>query len=329
MAEKTFTSLRLKNKFDTLTNWTTNNPVLLAGEIALVDVSSVIDNEVEHVPSILMKVGDGTKTFTQLDWVYAKAANVHDWALAEEKPTYAAGDITGLATFIDDRITTISGVQVDTDTQYTLTKVTDYQYKLMSKGKDDASFATEVAVIDIPNDTAAITALQNLVGNTSVADQIAAVNTALSDRITAIENDYLKAADKTELAAADTALDGRVTTLEGKIVGLTGAMHFRGVQATLPADLTGYAAGDVILVGNKEYVFNDGAFVEFGDANASSQAVTDLTTRMTTAEGNITDLQNDKANTADLADVATSGLWEDLAIGADTVIVLDCGGSAV
>ena len=123
MADKTFTSLRLKNKFDTLTNWTTNDPVLLAGEIALVDVSTVIDNEVEHVPSILMKVGNGTKHFSELDWVYAKASNVHDWALAADKPTYTANDIGGLATFIDDRITTISGVQVDTDTQYNLTKV--------------------------------------------------------------------------------------------------------------------------------------------------------------------------------------------------------------
>ena len=372
MADKTFTSLRLKNKYDTYTNWTTNDPVLLAGEIALVDVSDVIDNEVEHVPSILMKVGNGTKKFSELDWVYAKASNVHDWALAADKPTYAANEITGLATYIDDRITTISGVQVDTDTQYTLTKVNDYQYKLMSKGKDDATFGTEVAVIDIPNDTAAITALQNLVGNTSVADQIAAVNTALEGRIAAIEGDYLKAADKTALEAADTALDGRVDTLETQILGLSGAMHFKGVEASLPADTSGYVDGDVILVGNKEYVVNNGAFVEFGDANAASQAVTDLTNRMTTAENNIStintqlaekpdrsdldttnqnvndilqtldDLQADLELKADdddlqavqatvdaLADVATTGLWEDLSIGADTTIIIDCGTSAI
>ena len=346
MADKIFTSLRLKNKFDTFTNWMANDPVLLSGEIALVDVSAVIDDQVEHVPSVLMKVGNGNAKFSMLDWVYAKASNVHDWALADSKPAYSANEITGLATFVDDRITTVSGVQVDTDTQYTLVKVTDYQYKLMSKGKDDTTYGVEVAVIDIPNDTAAITALQNLVGDTSVADQIAAVNTALAARIAAIEGDYLKGADKTALEAADTALGGRVTTLESQILGLSGAMHFKGVLDSLPSSTADYSDGDVILVGNKEYVVNDGAFVEFGDANAASQAVTDLTSRMTTAEGKISAAEGEidalqaniegledslggKANTADLANVAISGLWEDLSVGDGVTIVLDCGTSAV
>ena len=65
-----------------------------------------------------------------------------------------------------------------------------------------------------------------------------------------------------------TALNGRITTLEGQISGVTGAMHFEGVKDAIPEDVSGYESGDVIIVGEKEYVFSDGAFVELGDTSA-------------------------------------------------------------
>lgn len=140
-----------------------------------------------------------------------------------------------------------------------------------------------------------------------------------------IEKDYLKAADKTELngkieaaqAAADAAqghsegvasdltnaveaLEGvdeaqaeRIATLEETIVGLSGAMHFEGVKDAVPTDVTGYEQGDVIIVGNKEYVLNGTAFVEFGDASVNAEAITVLTGRVETAEGEIDTLQSE------------------------------------
>lgn len=48
---------RLKLKRDTSANWTSKNPVLLNGEMILVDTA---DGELRT------KVGDGVKTYTQL-----------------------------------------------------------------------------------------------------------------------------------------------------------------------------------------------------------------------------------------------------------------------
>lgn len=48
---------RIKHKRDTSANWTTKNPVLLDGEIILVDTA---DGELRE------KIGDGSKTYTQL-----------------------------------------------------------------------------------------------------------------------------------------------------------------------------------------------------------------------------------------------------------------------
>lgn len=83
---------------------------------------------------------------------------------------------------------------------------------------------------------------------------------------------------------ADEALDERITTLEDKIVGITGALHFKGVLESLPEDVSGYEDGDVVIVGNKEYLFNNGNFVEFGDVDAISEALTTLTGKVETLE---------------------------------------------
>ena len=48
---------RIKLKRDTSANWTSNNPVLLNGEIIIVDTA---EGEVRF------KIGDGSKTYTQL-----------------------------------------------------------------------------------------------------------------------------------------------------------------------------------------------------------------------------------------------------------------------
>lgn len=109
MATKTFNT-RIQNKIDTFENWTTNNPVLLAGEVAIVTVPAD-SGAVEQEPATLLKVGNGTSQFNDLPWVSGLAANVFNWALQATKPTYQATEIQGL----DDYI---SGKVEDTNTTY-------------------------------------------------------------------------------------------------------------------------------------------------------------------------------------------------------------------
>ena len=54
----TMTNTRIKQKFDTLANWMSNDIVLLAGELAVVDCGE----------SIRFKVGDGTSHFSELEF---------------------------------------------------------------------------------------------------------------------------------------------------------------------------------------------------------------------------------------------------------------------
>lgn len=116
---------RISLKYDTYEQWHTNNPALLKGELAIVEVpdsTGVAQNE----PTYLLKVGDGENKFDDLKWISGHAADVYAWAKAATKPTYQASEITGL----DDYI---SGKVQDTNTKYQIIKNGDMGFKLQSK----------------------------------------------------------------------------------------------------------------------------------------------------------------------------------------------------
>ena len=60
------------------------------------------------------------------------------------------------------------------------------------------------------------------------------------------------------------------------VADLNGAMHFEGVKTEVPTDNTGYAAGDVIIVGLTEYVFDGSKWVELGNEGTASALIAGL-----------------------------------------------------
>ena len=143
MATKTFNT-RIRNKIDTFANWTKNDPVLLNGEIGIVVVPAST-GAVQQEPAILIKIGDGTKKFSELEFVSGKAADVYDWAKASKKPTYAASEISGLSNYIASEIQ-------DTDTQDKIEADTGYARKfyLYSKPLNGSWGTNPVSTIEIP-----------------------------------------------------------------------------------------------------------------------------------------------------------------------------------
>lgn len=297
MAEKTLKT-RILLRYADIDAWKASPTVLKKGEVAIVTVPTEdTSGASQHRPAVLMKVGDGEHTFNDLPWVQGIAADVYSWAKAATKPTYQASEITGLSDFI-------SGEIEDTNTTYRITKVSEYQYKLESKEVDgdwtqvslidlpndtDEINALKTLVGATPvatQITAAIAAIAN--SDAAVANQfVTAVKQA--NGVVTIERAALTEADIPNLSISKvTDLQGALNAKQDTLVfespydaetnkvatkaditaavgGLSGAMHFRGVQAQLPADTAGYASGDVILVGNKEYVCDGTAWHELGD----------------------------------------------------------------
>lgn len=174
MADKILNT-RIKLKYDTYENWSTKNPILLAGEIAIATVPSGDSNVgvlvKDNLPNVVIKVGDGTNAYNDLKFVSGLAADVYEWAKAASKPSYTAGEIGGLAEFISTEIQ-------DTDTQYTLVKSdtadeTSYKFKLMSRVKGATAYTTQVAEIDLSNIDTRLDALEAAIGEGgSVSAQI-------------------------------------------------------------------------------------------------------------------------------------------------------------
>lgn len=125
MAATKTLNTRIQLKYDTFQNWTTNNPTLLAGEIAVIEVPTA-QGSVSQVPAVLIKVGNGTKAFNDLAWGSALAADVYPWAKASTKPTYQATEIEGLEDFVAGEIN-------DTNTQYQLVSLGNTSFKLQSR----------------------------------------------------------------------------------------------------------------------------------------------------------------------------------------------------
>ena len=206
MAEKILNT-RILLKYDSYENWLTNNPVLKKGELAIAYLDQEHATEAtnfQNIPNVVLKVGDGTSHYKALKFVSGLAADVYSWAKAEKKPTYKASEIEELDQFI-------AGEIEDTNTQYTITKVTDYQYKLQKKELGEEAFSDTGVVIDVPNKTADITALQNKFTGMTEATVVAHVAAEIAKLGIA---DYAK---KTEVQAVQTELTNYKTTNDAAV----------------------------------------------------------------------------------------------------------------
>ena len=233
MATEKRIQTKINLPYDSLENWLVSTRILGAGEVGFAYVETGDTQEVNSVtaPQVLIKVGNGKDLFKDLPFATAKAGDVYAWAKAAVKPTYTAAEINGIDAKIADYVSNEMGIEVDTDTQYNIVKVNDYQYKLMSKSKGDETFATEVATIDIPqyDDTtvkadiatnaSAINALEALVGETAVATQITNAIAALklAETYAAKVHTHTKA-DITDFAHTHemSEVNGLVDSLAGK-----------------------------------------------------------------------------------------------------------------
>lgn len=345
MATKTLNT-RIKLKYDTLANWTSANPVLLAGEVAVVSVPTGGSLQQVTPPAIVFKVGDGTTKFNTLPYASGLAADVYAWAKAATKPSYTAGEVGAdaagtAADLIGGLDVTDSAVggqyvsavsQVDGKIQVTrasLPTVNIPEYTLQAGDeegtiellKDGAVVGTAIEVTGWTELVAEVAAkyvkpaggipktdlasdVQTSLGKADTAVQsgdlgalatkdtiveaditgtistskisglgaLATANTVTQSQVEGLSAALAGKADTTTVDGINgrlTTAEGEIDTLQGQIGGLTGAMHFKGVLEELPGDLSSYNSGDVIVVGQVEYVCvdNEGekSWYELGD----------------------------------------------------------------
>lgn len=141
MAEKLLNA-RLQLKYDTQENWQNSTVILKTGEVALSVISVKQDGTMNFVPCVAAKCGDGVHKYSELDFVYARAADVVEAAKSTE----------GLTNFVQNLIT---------------------------NGKFASAADLEALAGRVTTAEGEIDALQGLVGSESVATQIQNAITAL------------------------------------------------------------------------------------------------------------------------------------------------------
>ena len=209
------------------------------------DKAVAAQNDVDALESLVGEVAEG-KTVVQMIADAQAAATYDDTALAGRVSTLEGND---------------AGKSVRTIASEELAK-----QLIAEDAKESLDTLAEIAawIQDHPDDASAmneaIVALQNKVDtgdktvSAYVTDAIAALSigdyakaadlTALAGRVKAIEDDYLKAADKTELSNAINGVDGRLATVEGDYLKtadkteLSDAIGLKASQADLDAEVT-------------------------------------------------------------------------------------------
>lgn len=399
---------RILLKYDTYENWSTNNPNLLKGEMAIA-VIDVANNTQTHsgqtVPQLLVKVGNGLEgdagKYNSLPFVSGLAADVHSWAKAASKPSYAINEISGAKEYqtvqgtdeytwilqarkagssdawenvsiidlakistrikaVEDRMTTAEGDidQLETtvgDNSSGLVKdVADLKAAVGEGGSVTGAITGAINALDSTKSQVAgadgltLEVVQENGMITSISGSIAAetydaygsastVDGKLTDYKTT--NDAAVKAAKNAADAAQADVDQEILDRQAAISGLkmtaavegtqepgtvirfidkvnqengivsaelgelvfnsaynaesnkaatmsditntlanlNGAMRFKGVKESVPADNSDYISGDVIIVGTKEYVFDGTNWIELGDETTAGTLISGIT----------------------------------------------------
>ncbi len=313
MAEKRLTT-RIISKHADLAAWESSSLKLLAGEIALASINTTKPDGQGGsitVPTYLMKVGDGEKTFAELNWLAAPASDVYAWAKkqnlalsdiptmdAAHIPTLAISKIDGLGSRLEalesaigddgsvsEKITAaIQALDVDASTDadgVVIASISETDGKI-------AVTRRALTTDDIP-----ALAIAKITGLQKAIDDLGAKDTAIEGSITTEVKDRKD---------ADTAINNAIDELKTAIGNMSNIMNFRGAVES-KATITEPVEGDVIAVtggddAGKEFVYSDGEWIEFGSVTAQDAAIktlqdraTALETKMTAVEGKLTTIQ--------------------------------------
>ena len=236
---------RISLKYDSYEKWTSKNPVLLKGEVAIATVptGATTTPAMQNLPNVVMKVGDGTSQYNALPFVSALAADVYEWAKASTKPSYEIGEISNA---LEYRLATIDA----NNHKYALqarkagseeawTNVADSAIDLSALVADVADHETRIGTIEGDLNTAEtglkarMTAAEKALEDITKAEG-GAIGSAINEKIQTLDANLSKTVGG--LTVSLTQVDGVVTAIEGSIAAETYDAY--GAAAGVKKELT-------------------------------------------------------------------------------------------
>ena len=213
MAEKILKT-RIRLKYDEYADWTSNNPVLGPGEVAVTVIPTGASVEQTTPPAIMFKVGDGTKNFNALPWASALAADVYAWAkkAAPEATDFSAVIAAARDVLIgaDSVVKTINSLKGDVMLETTVDETR------LSVGKDGQKITLSLTFTNEEKQALASGITANKVATydgyaTGKQDKIDASHKISHEYITGLGTAATKSADAFDEAGAADAVLGKST----------------------------------------------------------------------------------------------------------------------
>ena len=265
---------RVQLKYDTINNWITSTFKPLKGEVCIAEIPINTSGSGLTPPAIGIKVGDGTHTFNELSWIQGVAGDVYAWAKAANKPTYTGNEITATRKDSSD---------LSDETKWTHPSLESWLQSLTNEldglsggaGSISTQIANALAELDAeitgasPSKTLATLTETDGYINATFQDiainktQVSGLGTAASANVATTDISNLNnTSDLTTKAQVKNYVDSQ-------IVGLAGAMHYRGTvtadpTVTTPTATPAYIAGDVVIFNTSEYVYDGTNWRELG-----------------------------------------------------------------
>ena len=209
------------------------------------DKAVAAQNDVDALESLVGEVADG-KTVVQMIADAQAAATYDDTALAGRVSTLEGNDAgKSVRTIANEELAAQLVADGAKESLDTLAEIAAW---IQSHPADASAMNQAIVALQNKVDTGDKTVsayVTDAIAALSIGDYAKAADlTALAGRVKAIEDDYLKAADKTELSNAINGVDGRLATVEGDYLKtadkteLSNAIGLKASQADLDAEVT-------------------------------------------------------------------------------------------
>lgn len=218
MATEKILNTRIQLKYDSYANWSSKNPLLKSGEVAIAHLASAHTTTTPDngTHPVMFKVGPGN--FNDLPWVSALAADVHGWAKQSEAEfkTWVKGliEVSDIDAYSKAQIDKMLSDNAAADQAHADTAAATAKSEAIAAAATDAAAKVkELADGAVADNTAAIAAINN--GTTGIlAEAKAYADQAELDAV-ATAKDYTDArevvikeyADQAEADAVATAKD--------------------------------------------------------------------------------------------------------------------------
>lgn len=282
----------------------------LTGDVTGKATSAGTADKTKAALTITVKKEDGTSATTTFDGSAAQSATIDMSALASDAQLNAA--IESLGAEIDARVASVTadGTLI-TATTTAASGATDKTVKIGPTQKLTTAVGLAEGAVRSVTEGSTNGYIAVNTGGTTAGVKVHGINTAAykAESYFVPATTYNTGINKAY--AGVTANAGEIANIKNAIAGGT---HFIGISTTaitnggtekptIGGSQKTVANGDIVIYGNKEFIWNGSAWAELGDTTAESNRITDLETWKTTASATIS--SNSAGVTANAGEIAT------------------------